>query len=100
MSKSAEWDRIHTRTFAVKLPADVGDQFREQCQQRGVTPNAALRQMIQDSVTQTQAAVIPADLEQIITEHTASTGETVADFLTRAVHDTVDRDKLIQRMKR
>lgn len=26
MSKSAEWDRIHTRTFAVKLPADVGDQ--------------------------------------------------------------------------
>lgn len=103
MSSSAKWDKEHTTTQTVKLPIETGRAFREQCQQRGITPNAALRQMIQDSMTgqqPTQSAGIPADLDQIITEHTASTGETAADFLARAIHDTIVRDNLLQKMKR
>lgn len=61
MSKSAEWDKLHTITQTVKLPIELGKAFREQCQQRGITPNAALRQMIQDSLTGQQPTQAASD---------------------------------------
>lgn len=102
-----DWDKKNMSTLACKVRKTVADAFKAKCTANGTTANSVLQSCVSGYINGIASAdapsiqpvgIVSADTLAEIDAHIKSTDESAEDFITRAVADTVQRDKTLLSM--
>ena len=109
-ASNAKWDSINMATLGCRVKKDQAEAFKVYCEMRGQTSNAVLRDYVlgcigqgntpespqEDAGTQSGPGGIPVSLDTLKAAQRAAgaTGESVPDFVSRAVIIQEKRDRV------
>lgn len=110
---NAKWDSENMTTLACKIKREQADKFKAYCTGIGKTSNAILRDYVLNCIGEAAeespqkpagaaqgigAILTPATLETA-QEAAQAAGETVSEFICRAVDVQAQRDRVLQAMR-
>ena len=100
---NAKWDKEHMTTLGCKIKRTQAAAFKAYCENQGSTSNTVLKDFVLGCIGEQEAAPqagegppgVPLSPEALKTAQEAaeSTGETVPQFIGRAVQTQAQRDK-------
>lgn len=107
-----KWDSANMATLACKVKCEQAEQFRAYCTNKGETVNAVLQGFVSSCISGTASeaqniahsgdknagAILTPVALKTAQEAAQRAGESVLEFVERAVETQVQRDRLTQRM--
>lgn len=105
---NAKWDKANMATIGCRLRTAQAAQFKELCAANGIAANTALKnyvvrcldsgQVVTCTCSSSEDTPLTGGTLQLAQSAAQATGETTAEFISRAVKEQYDRDERNRRL--